>query len=140
MNSKKGSMDVRRKLSAVSVFDIHKLADDLAQQSQAGSGARLTPDAVNIALAALRSHADVLGPPKSVKTRRAFQIEALNSQGWPEEVLAAVNDEVIARAAFEAAVRQHPGRKLRLRQGARLVAESEHSVNIAAERKTPETT
>jgi hypothetical protein len=104
--------------------NIHKLADQLAQHSQQGSGAHLAPQSVDLALAALRAYADMLGPPRIKRTRRMFQIEALDDRGWPQEALAVVSDEHIARAAFEEAVKQRPGCKIRLRRGTSLLAES----------------
>jgi hypothetical protein len=104
--------------------DISKLADQLAQHSQRGAGAHLLPEAVDLALAALRAYADMLGPPKIKRTPRMFQIEAMDSRGWPQEVLAVVSDPLIAQAAFEEAVRRHPDRKIRLRRGTSQVAES----------------
>ena len=104
--------------------DIHKLADQLAQHSQRGAGAHLTPECVDLALAALRAYGDMLGPPKIKRTRQMFQVEAMDSRGWPEEVLAVVRDALIARAAFEEAVKQHPDRKIRLRHGTNQLAES----------------
>jgi hypothetical protein len=90
--------------------DIRKLADQLAQCSQLGGGAHLAPQSVDVALAALRAYGDMLGPPKIKRTRQMFQIEAMDSRGWPEEVLALVKDALIVRAAFEEAVRRHPDR------------------------------
>lgn len=104
--------------------EISKLADQLAQHSQRGAGADLAPASVDIALAALRAYADMLGPPKIKRTRRTFQIEAMDSRGWPQEVLAVISNPVIAQAAFEEAVRQHPDRKIRLRRGTSQLAES----------------
>jgi hypothetical protein len=106
------------------VQSMRELADKLAQCSQAGSGAELTPHSVDIALAALRAHADALGPPKIKRTCPQYQIEAMDSQGWPDETLAVVTNGVIAQAAFEEAAKLHPGRKIRLRHGARLIAET----------------
>ena len=104
--------------------EISKLADQLAQHSQRGAGAHLLPEAVDLALAALRAYADMLGPPKIKRTPRMFQIEAMDSRGWPQEVLAVVSDPLIAQAAFEEAVRRHPDRKIRLRRGTNQLAES----------------
>jgi hypothetical protein len=104
--------------------DIRKLADQLAQYSQRGAGVHLMPQSVDLALAAWRAYGDMLGPPKIKRTRRMFQIEAMDSRGWPQEVLAIVSDDLIARAAFDEAVKQHPDRKIRLRRGTVQVLES----------------
>jgi hypothetical protein len=111
--------------------NISRLADQLAQYSQQGAGAHLMPESVDLALAALRAYADMLGPPKIKRTRQMFQIEAMDSRGWPQEVLAVVSDPLIAQAAFEEAVRQHPDRRIRLRRGTSQLAES--ASRVAAE-------
>jgi hypothetical protein len=105
--------------------NVRQLVDQLVQSSQRGAGAHLTPEDVDRALVALRAHAGMVGAPKIKLTRRTFQIELMDGQGWPEEVLAVVRDDPIARAAFDEAVKQRPGRKIRLRHGARVVAEAE---------------
>jgi hypothetical protein len=104
--------------------DMRQLADQLAQASQKGQGARLAPQDVDIALTALRAHAGAMSPPKMKITPQMFQIELLDDQGWPEAVLAVIRDEVIARAAFDEAARQRPNRKLKLRLGARVIAKT----------------
>jgi hypothetical protein len=66
----------------------------------------------------------MLGPPKIKRTRRMFQIEAMDERGWPQEVLAVISDGNVAQAAYDEAVRQHPDRKVRLRRGTSAMAES----------------
>jgi hypothetical protein len=107
--------------------DIRKLADQLAQDSQRGEGAHLPPESVDLALAALRAYADMLGPPKIKRTRRMFQIEVMDERGWPQEVLAVISDGTVAQAAYDEAVKQHPDRKVRLRRGTSAMAESPQS-------------
>jgi hypothetical protein len=105
--------------------DIHRLVDQLTQSSQEGKGVHLLPQDVDMVLAVLKAHAGMIVAPKIKLTSRTFQIELLDKHGWPGEVLAVVRDGLIARAAFDAAVNQRSSNKIRLRIGARIVAESE---------------
>jgi hypothetical protein len=104
--------------------EVHQLVDHLTQSSQKGVGARLRPQDVDIALMALKAGVGMMAAPKIKLTPRTFQIELLDRHGWPEQVLAVVRDETIARAAFDEAIKQQPGRKIRLRLGGRVVAEA----------------
>lgn len=105
--------------------EVRKLAYVLAQSFQSGVGAHLTPPFVDVALAALRAHADMTGSGKIKVTSRMLQVEAMDSRGWAVEVLAVSDNAHIGRAAFDEAIRQRPGCAIRLRQGARVIAPSE---------------
>jgi len=105
-----------------SVADIRKLADRLAQRGS--SGARLTPESAHLALIALRVYADLLDQPSIDMNDHPWRIEELDSEGRPLEILALAKNAFIARAAYDQAVVQRAGRKLHLRQGARVVAET----------------
>jgi hypothetical protein len=73
---------------------------------------------------ALRVYADLLDQPSIEMSEHPWRIEELDSEGRPLEILALVKNAVIARAAYDKAVTQRAGRKLQLRQGARVVAEA----------------
>ena len=57
-----------------------------------------------------------------------FQIEAMDGQDLPKEVLAVASDASTARAAFDEAIKRRPGDKLRLRHGARVIAQTKLAV------------
>jgi hypothetical protein len=105
--------------------DIRRVSDELKRSLRRGEGARLSAQDTDIALAALRAMA-ASAQQRDLKNRDpAFQIELLDEHGWPIETLATIVDAVIARAAFAAAVSQRPERKMRLRLGSRVLADSE---------------
>jgi hypothetical protein len=102
---------------------LRRLSEQLRRAAQLSDGARLAPADVDIALAALRSAvegAQVDGNRKG----HSFQIELLDDDGWPIEVLAEVNDEQLARAVFARALASGPKRKMRLRIGGRVLVET----------------
>jgi hypothetical protein len=103
--------------------DVRNLVDRLTQASQRGVGARLTPRSVNVALAALRAHIAGGAPARTKRTRATFQIELMDRQGWPEEVIATTSDPLIAQAALAEARKQRPDCTIILRNGARRIAE-----------------
>jgi hypothetical protein len=107
------------------IADVRKLADRL--QRVASRGARLTPESARLALIALRVYADLLETPSVAELGNAYRVETLNSAGDTDEVLSVSGNALIARAAFEEAVKQRQGRALRLRQGARVIAENEEA-------------
>jgi hypothetical protein len=96
--------------------DIQTLAEMLAQAAKRGCGAHLTPLSVEIALSALRVDIE--------RTRRMFQIELMNGDGLPMQVLAVVSDPHIARAVFDETVRRRPGCRIRLRRGQQVDAQT----------------
>jgi hypothetical protein len=104
--------------------DIRRLSDELRRALQKRKGADLTPEDVDVALAALRSVATLPGQPKLERRNETFQIELLDAQGWPVEVLASVADYPIARAAFAAAVEGRPTGRIRLRRSTEILAET----------------
>jgi hypothetical protein len=104
--------------------DVRNLVDRLAQASQRGVGARLTPRSVNVALAALRAHIAGGAPIRARRFRATFQVELMDRQGWPEAVIATASDPLIAQAALAEARKQHPDCTIILRNGARRIAES----------------
>jgi hypothetical protein len=54
-----------------------------------------------------------------------YKIELWDERGAAvQRVLARVSSSVLARAAFDAAVSEHANRRITLRRGARLIAES----------------
>jgi hypothetical protein len=95
---------------------LRRLSERLRHAAHVSASARLAPAEVNIALMALRSAIE------SAQVRRdgrgdSFQIELLDDDGWPIEVLAVVNDEPLARAVFARALTDGPKRRMRLRIG-----------------------
>jgi hypothetical protein len=54
-----------------------------------------------------------------------YKVELWDARGGIERVLARVAILSAARAAFEASVAHYPGRPITLRQGARVIADSE---------------
>jgi hypothetical protein len=104
--------------------EIRNLATQLAESSGRGDGAELEPRSVIAALAALHAYVDRRSSPETEKSPQAFQIELIDDQGLFKQILAIIKDPVIARAAFAEAEKQHPGRKIILRPGARQMSES----------------
>jgi hypothetical protein len=104
--------------------DIRRLSDELRRSLMKGESAHLTPEDTDIALAALRAVA-VKAERRNLEGRSpAFQIELIDDQGWPIEVLATIVDGAVAHATFAAVVAQRPDRKIRLRLGPRVLADS----------------
>lgn len=97
--------------------EIRKLAALLAGSSKEGGGARLEPESVVVALSALRTYIDKRPFLEAQDSPELFRIELVDSSGSSGQVLAIVRDPVIARAAFDAAQRQHPDRKVVLGRG-----------------------
>jgi hypothetical protein len=105
--------------------DIRRLSDELRRSLTKGKGADLTAEDVDIALAALRSAAGIAGPHNLAHFYDLFQIEMLDDHGWPTEVLASVVHGRIAHAAFTAAADRHTERRIRLRRGPEILADTE---------------
>jgi hypothetical protein len=106
-------------------IDVRRVSDELKRALRKGVGARLNPQDTDIALTALRAIA-ASAEQRDLKNRELpFQIELLDEQGWPVETLATIADGAIARATFAAAVRQQPERKIRLRLGSSVLADSQ---------------
>jgi hypothetical protein len=94
---------------------VRKLVDQLVGSSEQRSGVDLTPDAVDLALAALRVYRSgpvALRPAEAVDS---FQIEAIDDLNLPREVLAIASDQSIAHAALAQAKKQFPARNIVLR-------------------------
>ena len=97
------------------VDDVRKLVVQLTASSRKSRDAKLTPEAVNVALAALRAYREKITSPSATEAIGTFQIEALDNMGLPQEVLAIIADERIARSALAEAKKQFPDRKIVLR-------------------------
>ncbi|WP_158815634.1 hypothetical protein [Methylocapsa sp. S129] len=110
---------------------LHSLIDWLNQRFRKGAGARLTPQSVALVIGALRAYVKLLAPTINGRVR-PFQVEAIDSRGWTEEVLALAANENVARAAFNEACHQQPGRKIRMTYGARVVAVSPPDSSLAS--------
>jgi hypothetical protein len=93
---------------------VRELVNQLAVSLGQGSGGELTPEAVNLALTAIRAHRRGLEwrQPKRLK---GFQVEAIDGPNLPREVLAITSDENIAHAALAQAKRRFPARTIVLR-------------------------
>jgi hypothetical protein len=104
--------------------DVRRLSDELRRSLRKKRGADLTPEDTDIALAALRAVAGIAGGRDPARRPDLFQIEQLDDQGWPVEVLASVVSSPVAHAAFAAAVGRHPQRRLRLRRGPDVLADT----------------
>jgi hypothetical protein len=109
----------------VSIVSLRKLADRLAQISQKGGSVRLSPEDVEVALSALKLHARTASPSKLKVSPRIYQIELLSDQGWPQATLALLREEKLAHVAFREAVNRHPGKRIRVRLGARILLSNE---------------
>ena len=103
--------------------EIRKLASQLAESSCRGDGAKLEPRSVAVALSALRAYFDKRSSLGSDKSPEGFQIELVDDQRSFRQILAIVQDPVIAHAAFAEAEKQHPGSKIILRPRARQMSE-----------------
>ena len=95
--------------------DIRKLVEQLTASSRRGSGANLTPEAVNIALAALRAYRDGRSPRPVTEAIVGFQVVAFDGMDLPSEVLASTADERIAHTTLAKAKRRFPDQKIVLR-------------------------
>jgi hypothetical protein len=104
--------------------DVRRLSDDLRRALRKRRGADLAPEDVDVALAALRAVAGVPGPPVGSHRDALYQIEMLDDHGWPVEVLASVVSGPIAQAAFSAPVDSRLGRRIRLRRGPQILADT----------------
>ena len=94
---------------------VRTVVNQLATSSKQGSGSDLTPEAVNLALAALRAYRGGLVSLRTGESLEGFQIEAIDDLDLPREVLAATPDESIARAALAEAKKRFPTRNIVLR-------------------------
>jgi hypothetical protein len=75
-------------------------------------------------LSALHAYFDKRSSLGADKSSDGFQIELIDDQRSLRQILAIVQDPVIARAAFAEAEKRHPGSKIILRPGARQMSES----------------
>jgi hypothetical protein len=94
---------------------VRKIVYQLAASSEQGRGARLTPETVDLILAALRVYRGRRVARPSDKARDGLQIEAVDELNLPLEVLAATPDENIAHAILMAAKKRFPARNIVLR-------------------------
>ena len=104
--------------------DVRRLSEELLRKSREGNGAQLTPEEVDVALVALRSMAGITVQKNPDRRNGSFQVELLGDQGWSVEVLAILVDELVARTAFAAAIKQRPERRIMLRHGSKILADS----------------
>jgi hypothetical protein len=95
--------------------DVRRLVELLTASSLEGSDAELTPEAVNIVLAALRAYGDKLASSPHTGAIVSFQIEALDEMGLPREVLATTVDECLARSTLVKAKKRFRNQKIVLR-------------------------
>jgi hypothetical protein len=95
--------------------DVHKLVEQIIASSREGRDVDLTPEGVNIVLAALRAYLDKLASPSSTAAIVGFQVEALDELGLLREVLVATVDEGVARSTLAKAKNQFPNQKIVLR-------------------------
>jgi hypothetical protein len=107
--------------------DVRRLSRESRSKLRRGKGADLTPEELDVALAALRSMAGITVEENLDRRNSAFQIELLDDQGWTVQVLAILVDEPVARGAFAAAVKQRPERRIMLRYGPKILADSEEN-------------
>ena len=105
---------LRREASTmISIGDVHKLVGELESSARNGAGMTLTPACLEVLLHALR---DVDSPP--------FQVDAVEVDGGPWEILAISRDAALARAIYDAAAAQKSGGRIRLTRGARILSEA----------------
>ena len=95
--------------------DIRKFVGQLTASSHSGSGAKLTPKSVNIALVALRAYCDRTAPRLATEAIASFQIEAFDGMDLPQEVLAITINERLAHTILAKAKKRFPGRIIVLR-------------------------
>ena len=58
-------------------------------------------------------------------TELPFKVEAWSKKGQSiDRLIATATNVLVARAAYEAAVQLYPGQNIKLRQGARVIAET----------------
>jgi hypothetical protein len=103
------------------IEEIRNLAGRLKKGSARGGGAKLKPAEVEIALLALRAMTAPAGDAAH-RAESVFEIELLDAQSWPLQILAASKIEGVARAAFKTAASVRPGQKIRLRRGRAIIA------------------
>jgi hypothetical protein len=105
------------------VDDVGKLVHYLELCAETGSGAHLTPNALELLLLALRSHTEPVERSSAAFALHSFRIVAALDEG-PEEILALSSDAMIASAIFEEAAKRRVGRKIRLMYGERILAQA----------------
>jgi hypothetical protein len=106
------------------IDEIRNLAGRLTKGSKRGDGVHLKPADVDVALTALRALASRTVRPVG-RADPHFEIELLDAAAWPQQILASAQSEALARAAFNAAVIQRPGRRIRLRRGRKIIETSD---------------
>jgi hypothetical protein len=87
----------------------------LAASSRRGRGVELTPEAVDIALVALRAYIDRLVSPPGAEAIVRYQIEVFDNLDLPQEIIATTVDERLARATLAKAKKSFPGQNIVLR-------------------------
>jgi len=63
------------------------------------------------------------GPEASDREALAFIVELGGAEGGPAQIMARAASATLGQAIFEAAVVEHPGRRVILRQGDRVLAD-----------------
>jgi hypothetical protein len=94
---------------------VRKLVKQLTNSLARGSGANLTPEAVDIALAALRAYPRARVPRRAADAVVSFQIETLDDLNLPRKMLAIVFDESVAHAGLAVAKKQFSDKSIVLR-------------------------
>jgi hypothetical protein len=92
-----------------------KLVKQLTNSLARGSGANLTPEDVDIALAALRAYRREPVPRRATDAAVSFQIETLDELNLPRKMLAITFDERVAHAGLAVAKKQFPDNNIVLR-------------------------
>ncbi len=105
------------------IEEVRRLTERLAKAVRSGAGTRLTARDVDIALAALRIRTATASPPNIKIAPEMYQIELIDQDGWPVSTLAVIEDESVARAAFEEAISHNDSDILRLRVGAQILCQ-----------------
>ena len=105
------------------IDDVGKLVHYLELCAETGSGAHLTPNALELLLLALSSHMETAERSPAAFALHSFRIVATADEG-PEDILALSSDAMIASAIFEEAAKRRAGRGIRLMYGERILAQA----------------
>jgi hypothetical protein len=107
-----------------SISNLQKLADQLEQSARGGEGAQLSPHATDLLLAVVRACGETDGTMRQAPAACAFRVIAADCEGMFEEILARSSDFSIAKAMFDAAVRQSPHQDVRLMKDFQVLEEA----------------
>ena len=97
-----------------SINHLQKLADQLEQSARSGRGAQISRHASELLLAVILTCGEMDEVMEQPSAAYAFRIIAADVEGRFEEVLGRSSDYAIAKAMFDAAVRQSPHQNVRL--------------------------